>query len=101
MPVQDGIAVCKILRANPKTQRIPIIVLTGVLWPAHLREAMASGADDIVSKPVDLPDLLIRIRALFECQTIEEPAERFARYYEIIHEAASKSSDVQPPTGNE
>jgi DNA-binding response OmpR family regulator len=43
-----------------------------------------------VSKPVDLTDLLIRIRAMLECRMIEDRAERFARYTEITHEAASK-----------
>ena len=101
MPIPDGMTVCKELRANPKTRHIPIIVITGILWPSHLREAMAFGADDFVSKPIDLPDLLIRIRAMLECRTIEDRVERFARYTELAREAARKSSRLHPPVSEE
>ncbi len=101
MPARDGVTVCKLLRTNPKTQHIPIIVVTGALSPSHLREAMASGADDFVSKPVDPTDLLIRIRAMLECRTIEDRADRFARYTEITREAARTYSHRHPPAGKE
>ncbi len=101
MPVQDGVTVCKVLRANPKTQHIPIIVITGVLLPSQLEEARTSGVDDFAFKPIDLTDLLIRIRGMLECRTIEDPVERFTRYYEIIREAASKSSRLHPPDSKE
>ena len=101
MPVRDGITVCKMLRANPKTQHIPIIVITGVLLPSQLEEARAYGADDVALKPIDPSDLLIRIRAMLACRAIEEPAERSARYHEITHEAASSSSRLHPPASKE
>jgi len=101
MPVRDGVSVCKVLRASPKTQHIPIIVITGVLLPSQLEEARTSGADDFAFKPVDLVDLLIRIRAMLACRAIDDPVERFTRYYEITREAASKSSRPHPPDGKE
>ncbi|MGD1020326.1 MAG: response regulator [Verrucomicrobiia bacterium] len=101
MPARDGVSVCKAIRANPKTRHIPIIVVTGVLSPAHLREAMASGADDFVSKPVDLTDLLIRVRAMLESRTIQDPIARYAHYTELAREAASKSAALHPPAGEE
>jgi two-component system cell cycle response regulator len=101
MPVRDGVTVCKAIRANTKTQHIPIIVVTGVLLPSQLGEALTAGADDFVSKPVDLTDLMIRIRAMLECRTIEDRVERFARYTEIAREAASKDSRLHPPTGKD
>ncbi|MGA2604676.1 MAG: response regulator [Verrucomicrobiia bacterium] len=101
MPVQDGVTVCKVLRANPKTQHIPIIVITGVLLPSQLEEARTSGADDFTFKPIDLVDLLIRIRAMLACRAIDDPMERFTRYYEITREAANKSSRLHPPDSKE
>jgi DNA-binding response OmpR family regulator len=101
MPVRDGVTVCQLLRTNPKTQHIPIIVITGALSPSHLGEVMAAGADDFVSKPIDLTDLLIRIRAMLECRTIEDRVDRFARYTEITREAARKYSRLHPPAGKE
>jgi two-component system cell cycle response regulator len=99
MPVRDGMAVCKTLRANPKTQHIPIIVVTGVLSPGQLEQAMAAGADDFASKPVDLTDLLIRIRAMLECRGINDPIERRTRYMEVAREMSTKSARARPPAG--
>ena len=101
MPVQDGVTICKVLRANPKTQRIPIIVITGVLLPSQLEEARTSGADDFAFKPVDPTDLLIRIRTMLACRAISDPVERFTRYYEIIREAARTTSHLHPPDSKE
>ena len=92
MPLADGVAVCKALRANPKTERIPILVVTGVLSPAQLEESMTSGADDFVSKPVDIADLLIRIRAMLECRAVTDPVERLTRYIELVRESSGKPS---------
>lgn len=101
MPVRDGVSVITVLRANPATKHIPIIVVTGVLSPAQLEEARVSGADDFVSKPVDLIDLLIRVRALLECRAIEDPVKRLEHYNEITRAAASKSSHFHPSDGKE
>ena len=102
MPNQDGVTVCKVLRTNPRTRHIPIIVVTGVLSPARLTEAMTAGADDFVSKPIDMTDLLIRMRAMLECRTIDDPEERTTQYHiEIVHEAASASSSLVPCASKE
>jgi DNA-binding response OmpR family regulator len=98
MPVPDGVAVCKALRANQKTQRIPILVVTGVLSPPQLEEAMTSGADDFVSKPIDMTDLLVRIRAMLACRTITDPIERLTRYIETVRASTTKSLRPHPPT---
>ena len=101
MPTQDGMTVCQALRANPKTQSIPIIVVTGVLSPGQLEQAMAAGADDFVSKPVDLTDLLIRIRAMLKCRGIDDPIERRKRYMEVALEMSIKSARARPPADKE
>jgi DNA-binding response OmpR family regulator len=101
MPVPDGVTVCKALRANPKTQRIPILVITGVLSPAQLEAAMTSGADDFVSKPIDMSDLLVRIRAMLACRTITDPIERLTRYIETVRASTNKSLHPHPPADKE
>ena len=95
MPIPDGVAVCKALRANPKTEHIPILLITGMPSPAQLEESMTSGADDFVSKPIDMADLLVRIRAMLDCRTITEPIERLTRYVEMVR-AATKSLHSGP-----
>ena len=92
MPLAGGVEVCKTLRSNPKTERIPILVVTGVLSPSELEQSMTSGADDFVSKPIDMADLLIRIHAMLDCRAIADPVERLTRYIELVREISGKSA---------
>lgn len=66
MPGIDGLALCRLLRAQTATKRLPIIVLA-----AHADEelqvgAFAAGADDFVVKPAARRELLSRVRAHLE-----------------------------------
>jgi CheY-like chemotaxis protein len=61
MPELDGLSLCKKLRANPSTGRIPILVQTGNHEPPP---GMGRLFDDLVKKPCEFPDLLERIQDL-------------------------------------
>jgi len=99
MPVPDGWAVCKSLRANPKTRHIPIIVVTGDLSPGHLELAKVSGADDFAFKPIDMTDFLIRVRAMLDCRGIQDPVERHTRYIQMVRGMSAESTRAHPPAG--
>jgi CheY-like chemotaxis protein len=60
MPVLDGWEAIRILRADPRTKAIPIIVLTGQAQPEPIARAKAVGATEVVIKPC-LPAQLGRI----------------------------------------
>jgi len=60
MPVLDGWEAIRILRADPRTRAIPIVVLTGQAQPEPLAKARAIGATEVVVKPC-LPAELGRI----------------------------------------
>lgn len=60
MPGMGGIEACKALRADPN---IAIIMLTVRNTEADKVEALDAGADDFVTKPFSMPELLARIRA--------------------------------------
>jgi CheY-like chemotaxis protein len=66
MPGMNGYQVCRALKADPATTDRPILVLTAKDEPADHYWAREVGADDFVTKPVDLPDLLRRIEDLTE-----------------------------------
>ncbi len=61
MPQMKGRAVCAKLKANPKTQHIPIIFLTALDMPDHIKEGLALGAEDYLVKPFEPEDLRDRI----------------------------------------
>ena len=72
MPELDGYGVLAELRADPATAAIPFLFLTAKGERADLRLGMNSGADDYLTKPVDIPDLLAAVHARLERQQILE-----------------------------
>ena len=66
MPGMNGYQVCRTLKGDPATTDRPILVLTAKDEPTDHFWAREVGADDFLSKPVDLPELLGRITELTE-----------------------------------
>ncbi|MGH3664922.1 MAG: ATPase, T2SS/T4P/T4SS family [Egibacteraceae bacterium] len=64
LPDQDGYAVTRELRARPVTVNLPIVLMTGMDDPATELEGLRAGADDHVTKPLDLEVLLARLEAV-------------------------------------
>ena len=63
LPVLSGSEVCRILRARPATADIPIIMLTARTGEADRVAGLDLGADDYVTKPFSVSELLARVRA--------------------------------------
>jgi two-component system, cell cycle response regulator DivK len=64
LPVLDGWEAARRIKAAPETSRIPIIALTAHAMPGDQEKALAAGCDDFDTKPVEMPRLLGKIRAL-------------------------------------
>ena len=64
MPGLNGITATHRLRLNPRTRRIPVIVLTGYAFRAIEHGALEAGADAFLTKPCLPEDLELKIRAL-------------------------------------
>jgi CheY-like chemotaxis protein len=64
MPQVDGLEATRRLKAEAATRAIPIITLTAHAMAEDRDIAVAAGADDYESKPVDLPKLLEKMEAL-------------------------------------
>ena len=61
MPKLKGREVCARLKANPKTQKIPVIFLTALGLADHVKAGMDLGADDYIVKPFEPAELKDRI----------------------------------------
>ena len=61
MPELDGLECCKLLKANPITSHIPIIVLTARRSRDHELAGWETGVDDYIYKPIDIKLLKLRI----------------------------------------
>ena len=62
MPVMDGWAVCKEIRAESD---VPIIMLTAKGETADRVSGLEMGADDYIVKPLEMPEVIARVRAVF------------------------------------
>ena len=72
MPVIDGYEACRILKEDPETKHIPIIMVTAL----HDRESRLKGlsvsANDFLSKPIDQTELTIRVKNLLKIKAYED-----------------------------
>ena len=64
LPVLDGWEATRRIKAAPETSRIPIIALSAHAMAGDAEKALAAGCDDFDTKPVELPRLLEKIKAL-------------------------------------
>ena len=72
IPEVDGLEVCKILRHDPKTRSIPIIMVTAKAAEIDRVLGLEHGADDYVVKPFSPRELVLRVRKLLKRQNNEE-----------------------------
>lgn len=71
----DGIAATTLLKANPRTADIPIMMLTGHVARRQLERARAAGCDAFVSKPCPLDQLVGRVQQLVDERAHHGPNE--------------------------
>jgi CheY-like chemotaxis protein len=64
LPVMDGWEATKRIKAQPETRHIPIVALTAHAMTGDREKALAAGCDDFDTKPVEMPRLLEKVRAL-------------------------------------
>lgn len=70
MPGMNGYEVCQKIRANPATGILPVVMVTA-LDPGQERvKGIEAGADDFLSKPINQPELLARVRSLLRIQEL-------------------------------
>ena len=64
LPLMDGWAATREIKQNEKLKDIPIIALTAHAMSGDRERALDAGCDDYVSKPINVPDLLVKITTL-------------------------------------
>ena len=70
MPGMDGYEVCRRIRANPEYGILPVVMVTA-LDPARERiKGLEAGADDFLTKPVNMAELVARVRSLLRIKDL-------------------------------
>lgn len=64
MPIMSGLELCRSVKTNPKTQHIPVLLLTARSSRAIELDGYDSGADDFISKPFNMDILKLKVKNL-------------------------------------
>jgi len=93
MPGIDGHQVASLLKANPATSNIPIIMLTAQLDRSARVAALKAGAEEFLTKPVDRAELWLRVRNLLRLKTLGD----FLQNHSLIleREVRARTVDLQ------
>ena len=76
LPDEDGLTILKKLRDNGPTRRLPVIMLTARTSEYDVVKGLTIGADDYVTKPFGILELISRIRAVLRrSHRVEKPSE--------------------------
>lgn len=79
MPGIDGIEVCRQIKAMPKWQSVPIIMVTVLTAKSTLAECLRAGADDFISKPVNALELRARVGSMLRIKRQHDRLKQLAR----------------------
>jgi two-component system phosphate regulon response regulator PhoB len=88
LPALSGIEVCRQIRRKPRTRDLPIIMLTARGEEADKVRGLNTGADDYLTKPFSLPELLARIKALLR-RVQPAPTKGMLEYDNILMDLTS------------
>ncbi len=76
MPDMNGYEVCRAIRAVARTALLPVIMVTALDAKEERINGLEAGADDFLSKPVNKPELLARVRSLLRIKSLYDEVER-------------------------
>lgn len=66
MPRSDGLTLCRKIKQHPKTEHIPVILLTARVAAVHELEGLETGADEYMAKPFNLSILHAKIATILQ-----------------------------------
>lgn len=92
MPDMDGFEVLKALRDNDCTHFIPVVMVTGMSDVNHRVRALELGADDFLAKPVEMIELMARVRSLLKVKAYNDYRLEYQTKLEV--EVAAKTEQI-------
>ena len=78
MPGISGYDVCRAVRADPRLAMLPVVMVTALEDREERVKGLDAGADDFLSKPINPPELVARVRSLLRISRLHETVRRQA-----------------------
>ena len=78
LPVEDGLSILKKIRASAATTSIPVMMITAKTTEFDKVSGLDLGADDYITKPFGMAELVARVKALLRRSGMKTSAERLA-----------------------
>jgi len=76
MPRMTGLEACRRLKADQRTQLVPILLITGLGAREDRIDGIAAGCDDFLTKPVDFEQLIARTRSALRTKALVDQLEQ-------------------------
>jgi len=83
LPEISGVEICKLVRSKPDIKSIPIIMLTAKSQEEDKIKGLNAGADDYVTKPFSVPELMARVKTNMRRAPLFEEKEKILAFEDI------------------
>ena len=98
MPQEDGMSLLRFLRQQPNTKHIPVIMLTAKNSEFDKVKALDAGADDYITKPFGMMEMLARVKALLRRSSSTPSVEEILTFQSISMNLATHKVKVAGTT---
>ncbi len=83
LPEISGVEICKLIRSKPDIKSIPVIMLTAKSQEEDIVKGLTAGADDYVTKPFSVPELMARVKTNMRRAPLFEEKEKILEFEDI------------------
>ena len=84
MPRMSGFECCRKIKSSPKLRDIPVLMVTALNSMEDIEQAVESGTDDFISKPVNKLELRTRVNSLLKVAHLKDKLERAMEHIKQI-----------------
>ena len=95
MPGMNGYEVCRAIRANPAHGILPVVMVTALDPTQERIKGIEAGADDFLTKPINQPELLARVRSLLRIKALYDTVQSQATELETWNKTLAQRVEEQ------